>query len=95
MSANLEAGLILYFSLYLDYVLQRALSVAEGEQKEALINKVRPQLANMRRYSSAYSKHLVSSAITLPSVLSVILPNCLYVFSRTSRRKMRHFIHPR
>ena len=45
----------------LDYVLQRALSVAEGEQKELLINKIRPQLTSMRRYSSAYSKHLISS----------------------------------
>lgn len=35
--------------------------VAE-EQKEALFDKVRPQLANMRRYSSAYSKHLNSSS---------------------------------
>lgn len=44
-----------------DYVLQRALVVADGEQKEALIGKIRPQLAAMRRYSSAYSKHLISS----------------------------------
>jgi len=44
-----------------DYVLQRALSVAEAEQKELLISKVRPQLTSMRRYSSAYSKHLISS----------------------------------
>ena len=44
-----------------DYVLQRALVVAEGEQKELLISKIRPQLAAMRRYSSAYSKHLISS----------------------------------
>ncbi|KAI0748224.1 ARM repeat-containing protein [Daedaleopsis nitida] len=41
-----------------NYVLQRALSTAEGEQREALISKVRPHLVNMRRYSSAYSKHL-------------------------------------
>ncbi|KAJ7235469.1 armadillo-type protein [Mycena haematopus] len=45
---------------YGNYVLQRALAVAEGEQKEALINAVRPQLLNMRRYSTAYSKHLTS-----------------------------------
>lgn len=49
----------------IDYVLQRALSVAEGEQKELLINKIRPQLASMRRYSSAYSKHLISSEFNL------------------------------
>ncbi|KAL5533325.1 PUF3 [Sanghuangporus sanghuang] len=45
---------------YANYVLQRALIVVEGEQKEALISKIRPQLATMRRYSSAYSKHLIS-----------------------------------
>ncbi|KAH9951939.1 ARM repeat-containing protein [Amylocystis lapponica] len=45
---------------FANYVLQRALSVVEGEQKDILINKVRPQLMNMRRYSSAYSKHLIA-----------------------------------
>ncbi|KAJ6502502.1 armadillo-type protein [Mycena sanguinolenta] len=45
---------------YGNYVLQRALGVAEGDQKEALINAVRPQLLTMRRYSTAYSKHLTS-----------------------------------
>jgi len=45
---------------YGNYVLQRALGVAEGEQKEALINAIRPQLTSMRRYSTAYSKHLTS-----------------------------------
>ncbi|RDX56662.1 ARM repeat-containing protein [Lentinus brumalis] len=43
-----------------NYVLQRALTIAEGEQRELLISKVRPHLANMRRYSSAYSKHLAA-----------------------------------
>ncbi|KAF8710888.1 ARM repeat-containing protein, partial [Rhizoctonia solani] len=43
-----------------DYVLQRALQVVEGEQRHVLVAKVKPQLANMRRYSSAYSKHLAS-----------------------------------
>jgi pumilio RNA-binding family len=47
--------------LRLDYVLQRALTVVEGDQKEILISKVRPQLAAMRRYSSAYSRHLAAS----------------------------------
>ncbi|KAA1471147.1 ARM repeat-containing protein [Dentipellis sp. KUC8613] len=45
---------------FANYVLQRALTVVEGDQKEELINKVRPQLVSMRRYSSAYSKHLIS-----------------------------------
>ena len=49
----------LLFSL--DYVLQQALASVEGEQKEELFSKVRPQLASMRKYSSVYSRHLVSS----------------------------------
>ncbi|KAI0062274.1 ARM repeat-containing protein [Artomyces pyxidatus] len=46
---------------FANYVLQRAVVVAESPQKEELINKVRPQLVTMRRYSNAYSKHLTSS----------------------------------
>ncbi|EPQ58108.1 ARM repeat-containing protein [Gloeophyllum trabeum ATCC 11539] len=45
---------------FANYVLQRALTVVEGEQKDILVGKMRPQLASMRRYSSAYSKHLLS-----------------------------------
>ena len=44
-----------------DYVLQRAVSVADPEQKRELISRIKPQLVSMRRYSSAYSKHLLSS----------------------------------
>lgn len=61
-----------------DYVLQRALTVAEGDQREQLIAKVRPHLANMRRYSSAYSKHLSASESFLRArcVLRPILMSC-------------------
>lgn len=44
-----------------DYVLQRALAVADGLQREALITELRPHLATMRGFSTAYSKHLNSS----------------------------------
>jgi pumilio RNA-binding family len=54
-------ALCFHLFLLVDYVLQRALAVADGLQREALINEVRPQLATMRRFSSAYSKHLSSS----------------------------------
>ncbi|EIM90053.1 ARM repeat-containing protein [Stereum hirsutum FP-91666 SS1] len=46
---------------YANYVLQRAMVVAEGDQRDELLSKVRPQLNSMRRYSTAYSKHLTSS----------------------------------
>ncbi|KAG8716198.1 mRNA binding protein puf3 [Ceratobasidium sp. 423] len=45
---------------FANYVLQRALQVVEGDQRHVLVAKVKPQLASMRRYSSAYSKHLAS-----------------------------------
>ena len=35
--------------------------VVEGSQMDELVNKIRPHLVSMRRYSSAYSKHLISS----------------------------------
>ncbi|KAF8628339.1 hypothetical protein AX15_003881 [Amanita polypyramis BW_CC] len=45
---------------FANYVLQRALVIAEGEDKEALYGLVRPQLIAMRRFSNAYNKHLGS-----------------------------------
>ncbi|THH16351.1 hypothetical protein EW146_g4279 [Bondarzewia mesenterica] len=45
---------------FANYVLQRALVVVESDQKEELISKIKPQLITMRRYSSAYSKHLIA-----------------------------------
>ncbi|KAI5899501.1 ARM repeat-containing protein [Schizophyllum commune H4-8] len=54
---------------FANYVLQRALATAEGEQKEMLIAKVKPHIANMRRYSSAYSKHLVAGEYALNFLL--------------------------
>jgi pumilio RNA-binding family len=45
---------------FANYVLQRALGVVDEDQREALFAKVRPQLVSMRRYSSAYSKHLIA-----------------------------------
>jgi hypothetical protein len=70
--------------LVTDYVLQRALAVAEGQQKEDLINNVRPHLVTMRRYSSAYSKHLTSSTFPIWSCHRQLLIPC----SRTSPREM-------
>ncbi|KAK2466901.1 hypothetical protein APHAL10511_001159 [Amanita phalloides] len=45
---------------FANYVLQRALVIAEGEDKDALYSLVRPQLIAMRRFSNAYNKHLGS-----------------------------------
>lgn len=49
--------------------------VVDGEQKEELVSKIRPQLVSMRRYSSAYSKHLISSESFGIAIISVVLIN--------------------
>ena len=58
---------------FLDYVLQRALSVAEGEQKETLIKRIRPHLINARRQGGTYGKHLIASEYLLYETLSYSL----------------------
>ncbi|CAL1704429.1 unnamed protein product [Somion occarium] len=45
---------------YANYVLQRALSVVEGDQKEQLVGKVKPQLMQLRKQTSHFSKHLLA-----------------------------------
>ena len=44
-----------------DYVLQRALTVADQDQKEALVELIKPQLAAMRKSSHHHGRHLVAS----------------------------------
>ena len=44
-----------------DYVLQRALTVADLDQKEALVELIKPQLATMRKSSHHHGRHLVAS----------------------------------
>jgi pumilio RNA-binding family len=75
-------------NMNVDYVLQRALGVAEGEQKEALINAIRPQLTSMRRYSTAYSKHLTSSTPNL-HIDDSALPNRALQSSENSKSSPR------
>ncbi|KAK7054863.1 hypothetical protein VNI00_003326 [Paramarasmius palmivorus] len=48
-----------------NYVLQRAVVVADPDQREQLITHIRAQIPTMRRYSSAYNKHLLSSEFRL------------------------------
>lgn len=47
--------------LFIDYVLQRALAVADHDQKEALIELIKPQLATIRKSSHHHGRHLVAS----------------------------------
>lgn len=47
---------------FANYVLQRALEVAEGKPLDALLTALRPQLHNMRRYASSgpFAKHIIA-----------------------------------
>ncbi|KAG8759083.1 mRNA binding protein puf3 [Serendipita sp. 396] len=47
---------------YANYVLQRALEIAEGPAMEGLVNALRPQLFNMQKLpaSSPFSKHIIA-----------------------------------
>jgi len=45
---------------YANYVLQRFLEIAEGDQFVRLAVMIQPQLANMRRFSTGMSKHLTA-----------------------------------
>ncbi|TFK42565.1 armadillo-type protein [Crucibulum laeve] len=58
---------------YGNYVLQRALTVSEGEQREVLFAKVRAEVAQMRRFASSHSKHLISSTFSRDSRANIIL----------------------
>lgn len=44
--------------MHADYVLQRALKVVEGDQLNALVALVCPQLVGMRHNPSTFTKHL-------------------------------------
>lgn len=46
--------------LFSDYVLQRALTVAEPEQKATLVSKMKPQLISLRK-RAGQSRHLIAS----------------------------------
>jgi hypothetical protein len=59
----------LEFDLLLDYVLQRALQIAEEPKPlEGLVMALRPQLLAMRRHSSTspFTKHISSSTYMSP-----------------------------
>ncbi|KAF7309343.1 PUM-HD domain-containing protein [Mycena indigotica] len=74
---------------YGNYVLQRALAVAEGKQKEALTNAIHPQLATMRKHATAYSKHLTSS-----SILAHFLCIFMLIFPIVERELQKHAPKP-
>lgn len=52
--------LIMAKDQYANYVLQRALSVVDGEQKDLFFNDVKSMLAVLRRSTTTYYRPLVS-----------------------------------
>lgn len=57
---------------YGNYVLQRFLERAEGEQKEELVSAVKPALQSMRRFSGGYTKHFsaIEKLLDAPNIKS-------------------------
>jgi pumilio RNA-binding family len=62
---------------FANYVLQKALSLVEGDLLDAMVAVVRPQLISMRRHPTAFTKHLNSSAFFDPSFSPLFLSSLL------------------
>lgn len=46
---------------YANYVVQRMLDVVNDKQRKVLIEKIRPHLSSLKKYT--YGKHLIQSMI--------------------------------
>lgn len=46
---------------YANYVVQKMLDVVDDDQREILINKIRPHLQSLKKYT--YGKHLIQSML--------------------------------
>jgi len=44
---------------YANYVVQKMLDVVDDDQREILVNKIRPHLQSLKKYT--YGKHLIQS----------------------------------
>ncbi|MCO5599905.1 hypothetical protein L7F22_054012 [Adiantum nelumboides] len=52
------AAIVMMRDQYGNYVLQRFLELAEGQQKQKLVMLIKPVLNNLKRSTSVYTKHL-------------------------------------
>ncbi|KAN0061946.1 mRNA binding protein puf3 [Thecaphora frezii] len=57
---RIAPAVIMMKDQFANYVLQRFLENARGEQKARLVAAVRPQLQNIKRFSNGYAKHLAA-----------------------------------
>lgn len=48
---------------YANYVVQKMLDVVDDDQREILVNKIRPHLQSLKKYT--YGKHLIQSKFFL------------------------------
>jgi hypothetical protein len=48
---------------YANYVVQKMLDVVDDNQREVLVNKIRPHLQSLKKYT--YGKHLIQSKLHL------------------------------
>lgn len=46
---------------YANYVVQKMLDVVEGEQRDLLVNRIRPHIPSLKKYT--YGKHLIQSKL--------------------------------
>ena len=47
---------------FANYVVQKMLDVVDGEQRDALVVKIKPHLQSLKKYT--YGKHLITSKKT-------------------------------
>ncbi|EPQ26437.1 uncharacterized protein PFL1_06085 [Pseudozyma flocculosa PF-1] len=57
---RIAPAVIMMKDQFANYVLQRFLENAKGEQKARLVAAIRPQLLNIKRFSNGYAKHLAA-----------------------------------
>lgn len=58
-----------------DYVLQRALTVVENDQRELFLQQIKPLLVALRKSTTAYNRPLISSKSIMYAVTWDLLTN--------------------
>lgn len=48
---------------YANYVIQKMLDVVDDDQRELLVNKIKPHLQSLKKYT--YGKHLIQSKYSI------------------------------
>lgn len=67
---------------YANYVVQKMLDVVEGEQRDLLVNRIRPHIPSLKKYT--YGKHLIQSKYLSWSELNKVA-SVLILFYKSCR----------